>query len=470
MAMVRRCATHYVISKWPHTQFVHTQLVHTHLVNMQVVTRLVHTQLSTHNLSKYNLSTHNLSTHNLSTHNCLHTTCPHTICPHTPCQHASCHNLSTHNCLHTTCPHTTCLHTTCPHTTVYTQLVHRHNLSTHTLSTCKLSHIHTICPHTTCSHTTCSQLTHTQLVHTQFAHTQFVHARLAHTPLLHRKLAPTQLVHTQLSHTQLDNFSYTTYSHTQLDNRHFAWPAWHLATSSVTLRGRRGTWRHGPPLCVAGVALMALGWLWWRAWFPVDTVDATAVCVAGLHLATSSVTLRGRRGTWRHGPPLCVAGVALMALGWLWWRAWFLVGAGRRRCLRGRRGTWRHRASLCVAGVALTMQVDICNNWARGSVFAWSSRPYSTKRGYNCTWSTIMRRTQEYMYWHCTRRELLFYCFVTRPLSPSLPLGTFALKETLGVWSQMSWQDVPSLRFSQLSKKVSAVPFSSNGQTHARQQ
>ena len=39
---------------------------------------------------------------------------------------------------------------------------------------------------------------------------------------------------------------------------HFAWQAWHLVTWIVTLRGRP---------CVA---LMALGWLWWRAWVPVD--------------------------------------------------------------------------------------------------------------------------------------------------------------------------------------------------------
>ena len=46
-------------------------------------------------------------------------------------------------------------------------------------------------------------------------------------------------------------------------------------------RGRRGTWRHPSSFHVAGVvlgdidfysgvagvALMALGWLWWRAWF-----------------------------------------------------------------------------------------------------------------------------------------------------------------------------------------------------------
>jgi len=34
--------------------------------------------------------------------------------------------------------------------------------------------------------------------------------------------------------------------------RRFAWQAWHLATSTL-----------------ASVALMALGWLWWRAWGPL---------------------------------------------------------------------------------------------------------------------------------------------------------------------------------------------------------
>ena len=56
---------------------------------------------------------------------------------------------------------------------------------------------------------------------------------------------------------------------------------------------------------------MALGWLWWRAWVPVDAVDAVALCVAGValgewHLATWIVTLRGRRGTYG-------AGLALVA-------------------------------------------------------------------------------------------------------------------------------------------------------------
>jgi len=63
---------------------------------------------------------------------------------------------------------------------------------------------------------------------------------------------------------------------------------------------------------VAGVALIALDWLWWRVWFPVDAVVAAAVGVKGValgdiafhfawqawHLATWTCTLHGRRGTW----------------------------------------------------------------------------------------------------------------------------------------------------------------------------
>ena len=63
--------------------------------------------------------------------------------------------------------------------------------------------------------------------------------------------------------------------------------------------------------CVAGVALTALGWLWWRTGFPDDAVDAAVSWVAGAalgdihlhfawqawHLVTSTITLRGRRGS-----------------------------------------------------------------------------------------------------------------------------------------------------------------------------
>ena len=194
---------------------------------------------------------------------------------------------------HTTGHHTTCSHTPCPHTT---------------------------CHHTTCSHTTCP---HTQLVHTQFV--------------------TTQLVTTQLTHT------------------------------------------HRSSLCVAGVALMALGWLWWRAWVPVDAVDAAALCLAGAalgdmdrhfawqawHLATSTFTLRGVDAV--DTPALCVAGVALgdidVHFAWQVWHLWHWTGSGDALgrlfawqarhlatstvTLRGRCGTSRHRPSLCVAGVAL---------------------------------------------------------------------------------------------------------------------
>ena len=60
---------------------------------------------------------------------------------------------------------------------------------------------------------------------------------------------------------------------------------------------------------------MALGWLWWRAWFPGDAVGVAALCVAGValgdidlhfawqawHLVTSASTLRGRRGAYGTG-------------------------------------------------------------------------------------------------------------------------------------------------------------------------
>ena len=189
--------------------------------------------------------------------------------------------------------------------------------------------------------------------------------------------------------------------------RHFAWQAWHLVTSTFVSRGRRGTWRHPPSFCVAGVTLMALGWLWWRAWSPLVAGDAAALCVAGValgdihlrftwqawHLETSTFvsrgrrgsygiglalvarlvavgrrwrrgTLRGRRGTWWHPPSFHVAGVALgdihLRFAWQAWYLWHWAVSGgalgrrwRRGTLRGRRGTWWHAPSFHVASKAL---------------------------------------------------------------------------------------------------------------------
>ena len=112
--------------------------------------------------------------------------------------------------------------------------------------------------------------------------------------------------------------------------RHFAWQAWHNLTSTVVSRGRRGTNSHPqqlvsqvngsfrgtnshpPSFCVAGVALMVLG----GALGPgFGACDAAALCVAGVaqphihrrftwqawHKLTSTVVLRGRRGTYGTG-------------------------------------------------------------------------------------------------------------------------------------------------------------------------
>ena len=202
--------------------------------------------------------------------------------------------------------------------------------------------------------------------------------------------------------------------------RHFAWQAWHLVTSAFVSRGRRGTNSHPPSFCVAGVALMVLAGALgpdlspvtprhfaWQAW---HLVTSTLVSRGrrGTKLA-STVILRGRRGThgtgWRawsgfvacDAAALCVAGVALGDIhlrftwqawhktrihrrfawqawhSWYWalmvlggalgpdlspvtprhfaWQAWHLVTS--TFVSRGRRGTNSHPPSFCVAGVAL---------------------------------------------------------------------------------------------------------------------
>ena len=99
---------------------------------------------------------------------------------------------------------------------------------------------------------------------------------------------------------------------------------------------------------------MALGWLW-RAWVPVDAVDAAAFGVAGValgdmdvhsawqswHVVIWTCTLRGRRGTYGTGPG---SGGALGSQLTPWaprlfaWQVWHL--ATRTFTLRGRCGTY----------------------------------------------------------------------------------------------------------------------------------
>jgi len=150
---------------------------------------------------------------------------------------------------------------------------------------------------------------------------------------------------------------------------HFAWQAWHLETSTFVSRGRRGTISHLPSFCVAGGALMALRGALGRRWSPVTPRH---FAWQAWHLATSTFVLRARRGTRIHPPSFhlrfawqawhketstlsrpwfCVAGVALFALrgalGRRWspvtprhfaWQAWHLVS-------RGMRGTISHLPS-----------------------------------------------------------------------------------------------------------------------------
>ena len=96
---------------------------------------------------------------------------------------------------------------------------------------------------------------------------------------------------------------------------------------------------------------MALGWIRWRAWVPLVAGDAAA---QAWYLVTSTLPLRGRRGSYgtgldpvaRLGPAsdavaLCVAGVALGDIcAPVAWQAWDLVTSTTSTLqLRGRRGT-----------------------------------------------------------------------------------------------------------------------------------
>ena len=129
--------------------------------------------------------------------------------------------------------------------------------------------------------------------------------------------------------------------------RHFVWQAWHNLTSTFVSRGRRGTNSHLLSFCVAGVGQMALGGALGRAWAPVTPRH---FAWQAWHKLTSTVVLRGSRGTdgtgWRawtglgacDAAALCVAGVAQPHIHLRFtWQAWHNVTS--TVVLRGRRGT-----------------------------------------------------------------------------------------------------------------------------------
>ena len=186
--------------------------------------------------------------------------------------------------------------------------------------------------------------------------------------------------------------------------RPFAWQARHKLTSTVVLRGRRGTNSHLSSFCVAGVAQMALGGALglglgarqthiYRAG-AAQTHIYHRFAWQARHKLTSTVVLRGRRG---------MAGVAQTHIyrrfAWQAWHRWHWVARldlvwarvtlrhfawqGRHKLtstvvLRGRCGTNSHLPSFCVAGVAEmalggTLGLGF---WARVTPrhFAWQAR------------------------------------------------------------------------------------------------
>ena len=186
---------------------------------------------------------------------------------------------------------------TYPHT--HTQLTHAQ--LTHIQLTHLPTHTHTTYSHTTYPHTTYPH-THTQLTHTH-THTTYPHTTYPHTTYSHR------------------TYPHTTYSQTHnLPTYHF--PTHNLLTHNLfthhLLTHHLPTLGLGPSLWVAGVALMALGWLWWRAWVPFAAMCAAAVCVAGV--ALGDIHLPFAWQAWHFGTSIFVLLVqrgAYAGLGWL---------------------------------------------------------------------------------------------------------------------------------------------------------
>ena len=146
-------------------------------------------------------------------------------------------------------------------------------------------------------------------------------------------------------------------------------------------RGRCGTWRHPPLFRVAGVALGHIHrrfvWQMWHLWHWAGSGgalgragarlvagDAAQLCVAGVSLGDIHLRFAWQVcGTWSHSLSFRVAGVALMALGFVLRGRRGTYGTGlalvarwgtlgrqwRRPTLRGSRGTWRHPSSFRVA-------------------------------------------------------------------------------------------------------------------------
>ena len=132
----------------------------------------------------------------------------------------------------------------------------------------------------------------------------------AYSPASSASSASSSLSHTSLSHTIFHTHLCHTPSFTVTHlfvTHHLSWQAWHLATSTCVLHGRRGAWRHRPSFCVAGVALGEFGNIDLRFAWQACTYDTWLDLVACL----GPLGRPGRRGTfawqgWRLAPWTCV--------------------------------------------------------------------------------------------------------------------------------------------------------------------
>ena len=312
----------------PHTTLSHT-IFHTQLCQPPSVTHhLSHTASVTHHLSHTALSA--TIFHHLS-----HTTLSTTIC-HT---HRFSHTASvTHHLSHTTLSATIfhrLSHTTLSTTIFHIQLCHTPSVTHH------LSHTPSVTHHF--SHTTLSTPSFTYNFVNHHLSPSFTHNFVNHhrsfcvagvtLMALSGALGPAW------SRVTPRNFCVAGVALGDI-HLHFTWQAWHLVISTlishprsfcvagVTLMALSGAlgpaWSRVTPrnFCVAGVALGDIHLHFtWQAW----------------HLVTSTLISRGRRGTISHPRSFCVAGVAgvaLMALSGALGPAWSRV-TPRHFCVAG---------------------------------------------------------------------------------------------------------------------------------------
>ena len=228
----------------------------------------------------------------------------------------------------------------------------------------------------------------------------------------------------------------------------FVWQAWQSEASTSILCGRCGTWRHQLSLCVAGVAFMAVGWL-----VPVcrrGSLSGVAIGSIHLHsvwqawhLATSTFTLCGRRGTYGTGLALvarlvpvcrrgfCVAGVAIGSIDLhSVWQVWHLATSTFPLC--GRRGTCTHPPPFCMAGVALG-DINLHAVWQ-----AW----HLWHRGSLCVW----RDHRKHPTWFCGR---------------GVALGDIDFPCVWQVWHLWHWAGSGGTLGSRLSPRLFVWPFGS---------